>query len=96
MYKKQAKNRNFAFNLSKKQFESYLDKKCYYCGEGPSNFMREGGSSLKYNGIDRKINTQGYSMKNCVTCCYKCNKMKMNLDDKDFLDQIQKIFQWRK
>lgn len=91
-YERAAKDRNLEFNLTKEEFLSYLDKDCYYCGCKPRNLLKESNNrELLYTGIDRKINSLGYSISNCVSSCYMCNKMKLNLDEDVFLKQVNKI-----
>lgn len=55
---------------------------CSYCG-----FI----SLDKLNGIDRVDNTKGYSVSNCVSCCYDCNKMKGTLDYITFINRCKHI-----
>ena len=91
-YKREAKIRNYSFELSSQEFENLISQKCFYCGSEPSNLMKEGESKkLHYNGIDRLDNSIGYNLENCVPCCAICNKLKMNLDKDQFLKQIKKI-----
>lgn len=47
------------------------------------------------NGIDRIDSTIGYLKNNCVSCCSKCNYMKMRLDKKEFIEQCIKISQFQ-
>lgn len=95
-YKRAAISRGFTFDLTIEDFEHFLDKPCYYCGNSFGNEIKQGKKGvLRYNGIDRTNNFIGYTVKNCVTCCYKCNKMKMNLDEKEFLEQINKIYNFK-
>lgn len=82
-YRFGAKRRGYSFNLSIKQFEKLTSQKCFYCGD-------TGG------GIDRKINSIGYEIKNCVPCCKTCNFLKHGMDIKDFLKLIKKIYEIQK
>ena len=92
-YKRAAISRKLTFELTLKEFEYFLNKPCYYCGSVLGNEIKQGKKGvLKYNGIDRTNNSLGYKINNCVSCCYKCNKMKMNLNEKEFLEQINKIY----
>jgi len=96
-YKRAAIDRNFTFELTLEEFERFLNKPCYYCGDVLTNRITQGKNGLlKYNGIDRTNNCLGYTSKNCVSCCYRCNKMKMNLDEDEFLEQINKIYNYKK
>ena len=80
-YKRHAISRGYSFNLSKDELISISQQNCFYCGEEPNNLKktkndREG---FLYSGIDRKNNTKGYSLDNCVPCCKICNYAKSNL-----------------
>jgi len=84
-YKRNAKRSNKAFNLSKKDFITLTNEKCYYCGECEKD--------KRLVGIDRVNSNLGYSYKNCVPCCSICNKMKMSLLIEIFMDKINKIYE---
>lgn len=98
-YKREAKNRKLEFSLSKEQFIELIFKDCFYCGDKPHreySIVKEQNKKedniLIYNGIDRKNNTVGYNINNCVPCCYTCNKMKMEMNSDIFIKQINKIY----
>ena len=74
-----AKKRNLKWDLDFKTFKKLFQGNCYYCGK------------KKAEGIDRVDNLKGYSLENCVPCCYKCNHMKWNLSIEDFINHCQKI-----
>lgn len=98
-YKRDAKKRGIDFILSKEEFNSLLFNNCYYCGSEPYTKLcimhdekkKTDEYTLIYNGIDRTDNDKGYNMSNCVTCCGKCNKMKMDMNKIDFLKHLNKI-----
>ena len=95
-YKRGAKNREFRFGLKKEDFREMTSSDCFYCGEKPSQEMKNNGKSnfygnYKYNGIDRIDNSKGYSKQNCVPCCFVCNQMKLTLSKSDFINQAKKI-----
>ena len=94
MYKFNAKNRNIEWKLSKDIFKSLTQKSCHYCGSQPSSIQEEKDSNGKYiyNGIDRFDNKFGYIEGNCVTCCWKCNRMKGNMKNGDFISHIRNIY----
>lgn len=79
-YKYDANKRNISFLLSLEDFISYLNNKCFYCGESPDKI-----------GLDRKNNNIGYEKDNVVACCKQCNFLKGSLNTKDFFDLIKKI-----
>ena len=48
---------------------------------------------FKYNGIDRINNSKGYTIDNCVPCCFMCNYSKNNhslSDWKAWLERLKK------
>lgn len=71
-YKKRAKKNSLDFSLSKAEFEQITKSSCIYCGKKSPN------------GIDRKDNSKGYILDNCVPCCKHCNYAKGNLSQDDF------------
>ena len=91
-YNKNAKLRNLTFNLTKEEFKNFTYQNCYYCNKEPTQIIKHRTSSYKYNGIDRVNNFIGYNIDNCVTSCGNCNSMKMDTTQKEFLDQIIKIY----
>lgn len=84
-YKSGAKARNLEWNLSDEQFLNLVTQDCIYCGH-----------SQKYNGIDRIDSSKGYSIDNCVPCCSWCNTMKLNHSTEEFLNHINKIYNFQK
>jgi hypothetical protein len=82
-YAKDAKEREYSFNLSLEQFWTIKRQPCVYCGQEPD--------PKKGNGIDRVDNDIGYEPDNCVPCCTICNLMKRALSLDDFSAKIKKI-----
>ena len=72
------------FGLTMAQLESITSQPCTYCKAEPT--ARKGYYSrgkpqhpehwYAYNGIDRKCNSLGYIIENCVPCCRVCNSVK--------------------
>jgi hypothetical protein len=82
IYKRTANLKQLDFSIS---FEEYLlltEKECYYC-----NMIQQSG----FNGIDRKDQTLGYELNNCVSCCKMCNYIKGSLYEQTFLKRITHI-----
>lgn len=75
-YKDNAKCRGILFNLTKDDFVTLIQSNCYYCGTKPKSV----------NGIDRVDNNRGYEKDNCVSCCHKCNRAKLNKSLEDFIN----------
>lgn len=89
-------NRSFELTLEH-AFDLYSSN-CYYCNREPSNVYTHGGINkfkVYYNGIDRINNNLGYQKTNVVSCCFKCNRAKMNLDQKEFYTLISDIYRFR-
>lgn len=93
-YKKGAKTRNLCWELSLEEFKLLTKGICYYCGIEPKQYIKRldlNGDYL-HNGIDRKVNSEGYYKSNCVSCCGTCNWLKSNLTEQDFINQITNIY----
>jgi hypothetical protein len=61
-------------------FEEFLEftkiTECHYCGEAVTwTKYNLHWNTARYN-LDRKDNYFGYSKKNCVVCCKRCNRAK--------------------
>lgn len=93
-YKDKASKRNIIFQLSKDEFRELTKLRCHYCNTEPNRVHRVNKrvGHIIFNGIDRKDNTQGYILQNCVPCCYRCNTMKSNLSIEEFLEHIERIY----
>lgn len=92
-YKKAARNRNYTFKLTKKDFKCIINKNCNYCGEPPSNTFKTDNDTgnYTYNGIDRVDNNKGYTKNNVVPCCIICNRAKSTLSLLEFKKWIKKL-----
>ena len=66
-YIKSASKRGYEMNIDYETFAGLVIKPCYYCGHHNED---------EVNGIDRVDNSKGYSKDNCVTACWKCNRIK--------------------
>ena len=51
-----------------------------------------GNINTPVNGIDRLDSSKPYEVDNCVSCCSKCNYMKQDNTEQEFIDQIKKIY----
>jgi hypothetical protein len=101
-YKKSAIKRKLPFYLLENEFLSTIKKPCHYCGQEPnriakvSHAIKEKQGEINYfNGIDRIENNKGYVINNIVACCTKCNFLKNNYSEKEFLTQIEKIYLYK-
>lgn len=91
-YTNGAKRRGYGFDLTIDQVEIICKQNCFYCGSPPA--LREKSlvwGGMIVNGIDRKDNSQGYTVENCVPCCSICNVMKMALSAEVFVSHAKKI-----
>lgn len=86
-YKYQAKKRGLEWMLPRPEFNALISDACHYCGDPPSN--RHHG--FVYGGIDRRNNSQGYTVENVVSCCRVCNLMKHAMSYEDFIAHILKV-----
>ena len=93
-YKRNAKNRNNIFNLTKEEVFELFKQNCYYCGVIPSKKIIKKGfyGYFIYNGIDRLDNNKGYTKENSVSCCSFCNYTKNKTDFKEFIVWIRKVY----
>lgn len=96
-YKYYAIKRGFSFQLSLKEVQEVIFKNCFYCNSPPDKLGKRGRKNevehILYHGMDRKDNTLGYFKENVVPCCTKCNRMKMDMSEMDFYNQIKKVQQ---
>jgi hypothetical protein len=89
-YKAGARARGFTWNLSDEHAISIMLQNCAYCGIEPT-LDRVGAIR---NGIDRVDNSVGYEPDNVNPCCSKCNKMKLDLHMRDFVEHVRKVAQF--
>lgn len=92
-YKFQAKEREFAFDLTQDEFRTLTKQDCFYCGVEPAIIHKRLISNGEYicNGVDRLDNSIGYTTNNCVPCCTRCNMMKKCMSLDEFVASCQKI-----
>lgn len=79
-YKNSAKTRNLIISITDEEIINICKESCHFCG-------KEG-----LNGIDRKDNTKGYILDNCLPCCKICNYMKKDSTYDEFVQHIKNIF----
>ena len=81
-YKCEAIKRGFTFDLTYDEFIKLTQLDCYYCNKSASESSYQTSPRneiIRYNGVDRIDNSQGYNLKNCVTCCKQCNLLKRHI-----------------
>jgi 5-methylcytosine-specific restriction endonuclease McrA len=100
-YKTSSKRKGFDFRLTREDVRDLTQGLCYYCDEPPllvskrsSKTYNAAGrerTAYRYNGIDRKDNSKGYTLDNVVPCCWPCNLMKRDMNHDEFLAHVSKI-----
>ena len=78
-YKQEAKKDNRIFEITEAEFMEIVKNPCFYCG------------TLGKIGMDRKDSSLGYTTKNCVSCCWRCNYMKRHIPVDEFIAHCKKI-----
>lgn len=97
-YRKSARVRGYEFDIDFSLFKKLvLSNTCYYCGSNEKRQRKDEISNfeLSYIGIDRLINSIGYTKDNVVSCCTTCNYMKKDMDVDVFLKLIDNIYKNR-
>lgn len=97
-YRKTAKKRYLSFDISIEIFQNIITSECHFCGAPPQMVFKPKTivESFPMNGIDRKDNSLGYTIDNCLPCCGVCNFMKGRLDYYDFIARCGNIYLFRK
>ncbi len=85
-YKTRADSKKYVFEITKDQYNMLISGDCYYCGRK--------NTANHYNGIDRKDNSVGYKIENCVPCCSECNLSKAAMSDEEFIQHCKKVAQF--
>ena len=93
-YKINATDRGYNFDLSKDEFKSLTKQNCYYCNAEPSLTCKPkyANGGYLYSGVDRLDNSFGYTLDNCVPCCYTCNIAKHCMTQDEFKNWIRRIY----
>lgn len=85
--------------LTLDHFKALCTSSCFYCGAPPGGYpgtksLRTTGT--KRGGIDRRINSKGYEISNCVPCCTTCNKDKGTMRMCDFVEKTMRRYEHMK
>jgi hypothetical protein len=90
-----AKDRELYFDLSQQQFDILIFDNCYYCGIPPAGLTKVNKHKEMTNGIDRVNSDIGYTVDNCVPCCWICNRAKADMSFADFIHWLKRMaFIW--
>jgi hypothetical protein len=90
-----AREKNLELNLTFEDFRRLKLDDCHYCGVSElllKFYCDVMGINTPFMTIDRKDNNQGYTLQNCVTACFLCNKIKGNFFSYQEMVEIGKIF----
>lgn len=90
-YKRKCKIQDLKFELNLIEFFNITQKNCYYCNRKPYQKYKTDEREFVYNGLDRIDSKKGYEKENIVSCCGKCNMMKWNLKQDDFINHAKLI-----
>lgn len=94
-YKGSAHDRNLDWELTPNQFSKLISENCHYCNTPPQPKNIRSNKHpymVTVNGIDRLDASKGYTIDNVVSCCTKCNYMKLKMTEKEFIAQVTKIY----
>lgn len=81
-YKNRSKSKGLKFSLKFEEFYSLCTDNCYICGiSGRTNEI----------GIDRLVNSKGYTLLNTKPCCWDCNRLKSNMSGLQFLTYLKRL-----
>lgn len=81
-YRQRCRIDRLTFALSRKEFLATIRKRCWYCGAAGNPF----------NGIDRLDNSKGYTRGNSKPCCETCNRAKLCMTQKEFLQWVKRVY----
>lgn len=94
-YRGNARHTNTVFELSIEEFIVIVRQPCYYCGTSDNkvNVAHRLNKiyQLRVNGIDRFDNNLGYILSNCVPCCGPCNRAKLQMTAKQYIDLCRAV-----
>lgn len=93
-YKRSARYRTLAFDLSETQFRDLTQGNCAYCGLPPTREYSAGPSvngPFIANGVDRWENDVGYTVENSRPCCSDCNMAKGTMTPASWLAWVRRI-----
>lgn len=88
-------------DINFEHFKYLCKSKCFYCGEINSNVIKDirgeqviSDAILKYNGIDRRDSSIGYTKENTVPCCKNCNRAKNDMTYDAFFEWVKTIYEY--
>ena len=72
--KRNAASRNLTWELDLETYLKLVSKPCFYCGNRLGNVQTEIGA-----GLDRLVNSLGYTKENVIPCCGSCNRVRSDV-----------------
>lgn len=92
--KSNAERRNIPWELEDDHVVALTQQNCHYCGIPPMHTSKARNGDFSYNGLDRVDSGRGYSSDNVVPCCIVCNNAKQTLSLSEFLDWVERVYQY--
>jgi hypothetical protein len=77
--------------LSYENWCKFVGKPCYYCGDPAIEKTCKSGDPIFTHGIDRRDNSIGYEVDNCVSCCSTDNFAKRIQTEEEYRNQCIKV-----
>lgn len=91
-YKRRAKRKGLEVTLTDNQFVQLVTSECHYCGRPSKLDVRTiNKRSVNMLTVDRMDSSKGYTTENCVSCCKRCNTIKMDMTYDEFVRQVKAI-----
>lgn len=92
-YAHRSKQKGLQFTLTNDEFRQLTTSDCHYCGAAPAQVMKNGHqrTAFIHNGVDRKDNSQGYTVANSLPCCKVCNTAKSAMGYVEFVTWVQRV-----
>jgi hypothetical protein len=96
-YKRSRNAKKLGFSLTLDQVYQLTSSVCAYCGGGPrlERCGRGKSTGYRYNGIDRVVNSIGYTLANCLPCCVTCNVAKSNMTPAEWAAYLLRMGHYR-
>lgn len=90
-YQANAEFRGYSFDMTEAEFFKFLQGNCVYCGDAPKQLVTNNKNKALYNGVDRVDNVKGYTKDNCVSCCWVCNRFKLDMTADEVKAHVAKM-----
>lgn len=81
-YRHGAEKRGYVFELTLEEFAALTEQPCHYCGSVED----------AQRGVDRIDSALGYTVDNCVPCCWYCNCAKGEMTTEQYLAFISRVY----